>query len=495
MESKRLSPLDMTLDTSNPRFLNAQIDENGAIEYLIKYGELANLARSIADFKGLYPGERIVAVQQSDDKTVVLEGNRRTCACKLLLNRDLIPMKYRASFPQADQETLGQIEGVEVDLVLGMDEAERLIASRHLQGALLWESFAKMKFFSDRFKSGSSEAQIAAATNIPVDRVRKGIREFNLLTHGLNLPCWAPEEKETKLNVFTLEPDKYLRIFRTAGAVKAFGLRYDRQHIPYSGYGKVFLDKVIQRIMYCAFVADKEAEKIDTRTKDWEHVPGLKDIIESHRESETIDEQNAEVERHTDESNRPKSAQNSGSHSSQTHAGQRETAAGNAAGLPAPEPRAASQNARAATPSYSRATLIPKSCKLQISPPKLHNIYSELQKLDVNDFRNAAAIVFRVFFDLAMDEYLSEKRIPLKQSDPKLKDKLNAVLDHLSRNGIVSEREAGPWRRLAMQKDYTTIMTIDNFHDYVHRKDYQPNPGDLITIWDNLQQLMIEMMG
>lgn len=76
----RISPLDLKLDTSNPRFLNVQLTEADAIKYLLKWGKIIELARSICDSGGLYIGERIVAVDNHDGTFTVVEGNRRTCA-------------------------------------------------------------------------------------------------------------------------------------------------------------------------------------------------------------------------------------------------------------------------------------------------------------------------------------------------------------------------------------------------------------------------------
>lgn len=85
-----ISPLDVALDRENPRInVEASDQESDIIRKLIRYEEVPDLARKIAN-TGLLPGERIIVVREND-QWVVLEGNRRICACKLLLSPQRIP--------------------------------------------------------------------------------------------------------------------------------------------------------------------------------------------------------------------------------------------------------------------------------------------------------------------------------------------------------------------------------------------------------------------
>jgi len=94
----RIKPLDIALDRDNPRINVEPSDkESDIIRKLIKYEDVVDLARKIAK-TGLLPGERIITVQENG-QWVVLEGNRRICACKLLLSPNLVPVEYRKTFP------------------------------------------------------------------------------------------------------------------------------------------------------------------------------------------------------------------------------------------------------------------------------------------------------------------------------------------------------------------------------------------------------------
>src|ERR1700681_660300 len=94
-----VAPLDIALDRDNPRINVDDGDkESDIIRKLIRYEDVQDLARKIAK-TGLLPDERIIVVQEKG-QWVVLEGNRRICACKLLLSPQLVPPEFRKTFPK-----------------------------------------------------------------------------------------------------------------------------------------------------------------------------------------------------------------------------------------------------------------------------------------------------------------------------------------------------------------------------------------------------------
>jgi len=136
-----------------------------------------------------------------------------------------------------------------------------------------------------------------------------------------------------------------------------------------------------------------------------------------------------------------------------------------------------------------RKTLIPKSCKLTISKPKVNSIYHELLSIDLTKYTNATAVLFRVFVELSIDCYLEEHKLVTTPSAAKsgqnFQQKINIVANHLENKkhadtaickGIKSEI-----------KDSNDIMGIDTWHAYVHNNKFSPKDKNLITTWDNIQ--------
>ena len=64
----------------------------------------------------MHGSEMITCYKNSDGELVVAEGNRRVCACKLLLHKELVPDDYKESFPAATNETIGNIKVVTVNV-------------------------------------------------------------------------------------------------------------------------------------------------------------------------------------------------------------------------------------------------------------------------------------------------------------------------------------------------------------------------------------------
>ena len=87
MAPKNLKIDQLKLDLLNPRIRNAA-NQHEAMQQIIDEQDhkLANLAEHIVDNNSLNPMDRLLVLKDPDGKYVVLEGNRRALALKLLSN-------------------------------------------------------------------------------------------------------------------------------------------------------------------------------------------------------------------------------------------------------------------------------------------------------------------------------------------------------------------------------------------------------------------------
>ena len=86
-----MPPLDLHLDRKNPRIPDTEFeDEDSAIQYLARYGALDELISSIAS-SGWLDFEPLIVLKRDESglENVVIEGNRRLAALKLLADPDL----------------------------------------------------------------------------------------------------------------------------------------------------------------------------------------------------------------------------------------------------------------------------------------------------------------------------------------------------------------------------------------------------------------------
>lgn len=78
-----------------------------------------------------------------------------------------------------------------------------------------------------------------------------------------------------------------------------------------------------------------------------------------------------------------------------------------------------------------------------------------------------------------------------QDSDMSLREKLQAVLEHIGANGNVAESKLLGARALAGGQDQ--ILSIDSLNGYLHNKDYYPDPVSLKALWDNIQPFVEEL--
>lgn len=140
--------------------------------------------------------------------------------------------------------------------------------------------------------------------------------------------------------------------------------------------------------------------------------------------------------------------------------------------------------------STSRKYLIPKTCRLTISEPKINNIYRELKdNLLLDDSNkavpNATGVLFRVFLESSLD-YFYEKRGKAFGKDTKLAGKITEVASILESDKLADKRQLKNIRSVSTNKH--SLLSVENFHSYVHDYKAQPASADLKLKWDNLQE-------
>jgi hypothetical protein len=257
-----ISPLDIALDRDNPR-INVEADdkESDIIRKLIRYEEVQDLARKIAN-TGLLSGERIIVVQEKG-QWVVLEGNRRICACKLLLSPQLIPAEFRKTFPTISTASeIALIEKVNADVAPDRKSAEPILTLRHTEsGVRKWKPVARMRRVRRLLDEGFTVEQIATETKSSVGGIRKTIREYRLLQLAINLTGLNVAE-QAKLDDPDLKTNPYTRFFDLGNVKEYMGISFDANgDVTIAPPRKEFDAKL--RLIVKAFLNDNN---FDTRT-------------------------------------------------------------------------------------------------------------------------------------------------------------------------------------------------------------------------------------
>lgn len=139
-------------DPENPRFpksLDGQ-DVNEVLRFMLGDANLIDLMRSIAA-QGYFPGEPLLVSPSSDapGDWIVVEGNRRLAATKLLANPELAPTQIAAV---ATVAALGQSPR-EIPCLQFQQREEILVhlGYRHVTGIQEWTPLAKARYLLQRY--------------------------------------------------------------------------------------------------------------------------------------------------------------------------------------------------------------------------------------------------------------------------------------------------------------------------------------------------------
>jgi len=135
--------------------------------------------------------------------------------------------------------------------------------------------------------------------------------------------------------------------------------------------------------------------------------------------------------------------------------------------------------------STARTKMIPAEFSVSIPVPRINDIYYELKrKLKLSDVPNAAAVLFRVFIELSVDDYIARNKVIVKFRDPNLQNKASSVLDHMETAGVLTEKDLVPVREAL--KDPANVTLPTNLNAFVHNPRMTPSGNDLKAIWDRL---------
>lgn len=265
--SIQVSPLDLLLDSENPRFVVLGTrDQKDIRKYLVTYEDVPSLANEINNYGNLLPGERIVALKEGGNY-VVIEGNRRTCSLQMLLDRKLIPDGFKHCINKTANEVIKNCTQIEIDLVKTREAALELMAKRHIEGVKQWKPLAKKQFFASNFKAGRTIENLSSITGIKESEIKADIKDYNFFSHAYDTYCQKNPEYDGGIMDLKIEP--FLRIFKVKFSYKGelikpvdfLKMKYDEKYNTLSDLPEEVFNDIIQKVFIAAIID----ETINTR--------------------------------------------------------------------------------------------------------------------------------------------------------------------------------------------------------------------------------------
>ncbi|MBK8457166.1 MAG: hypothetical protein IPL47_08725 [Phyllobacteriaceae bacterium] len=141
-----------------------------------------------------------------------------------------------------------------------------------------------------------------------------------------------------------------------------------------------------------------------------------------------------------------------------------------------------------------RTTLIPQKDFDLSWPGRLqrhHRIWEELQfHLDLRTHPNAISVLVRVLIELALENYIKEAKVAVYEND-KLATRLEKAGLHLQAAGKIDAKQVEVLKKF---KQGDKLVSADTLNKYVHSTNFAPSPEHLMSIWDSLADVVLEML-
>jgi hypothetical protein len=430
----------LNINTENYRFEPVGSQKEAIDQMLDDQGEkLYNLAEHIL-INGLNPNDKIQIIASNHDKGKynVLEGNRRCVSLKLLNNPDLIDNPDHSSLKRKfkklhDNNSKKIITKVECTIYDNPQEADIWIKLKHGGqiegiGTVSWNAL-QIQRFEEKVEGKSSTA----------------LQTIKILQNSPIVP------DDIKTNLGDLKITNLDRLISDPSVRSFLGIEINNGIIQSEVEEKEVIKgliKIVKDLLDPKFNVKKIYTKDDRR-----------DYLDKIPVSSTPDT--------SQKAKKPWQFE----------------------GAPSPTPKPKSKPKPKPNPK-NRKVLIPKTCSLKISKPKVNSLYHELTKLDVTKFTNAAAVSFRVFVELSIDCYLEEHGLTggkpsAAKSGMNFQQKINLVANHLDSKKFADAAICKGIKNSV--KDNNDILGIDTWHAYVHNNKFSPKDSHLIITWDNIQ--------
>ena len=199
------------LDRWNPRLIGADeiASDEAIIARLHLSADLDELLQSISA-NGYMDIEPLIVMDDpaaQNGELIVLEGNRRLAALRLLREPDLVRSiaaseDIRISLPPVADPLRTTLNQVSVYPVASRERARSFIGFKHINGPAKWDAYAKARFAAEWYKSGRAEgvdlAVIAKAIGDKHDTIKRMVSAIYVLEQAKDEGLFDIEDRHTK---------------------------------------------------------------------------------------------------------------------------------------------------------------------------------------------------------------------------------------------------------------------------------------------------------
>lgn len=455
----------LLLDAKNPRIPPAgrKLSQAELIAELVEHDDVYGLAASIVE-SGYFPTEMLVAIKEGGER-VVVEGNRRLAALKVLISPESAPEKHQKKFRVlAGEITQGALDEVETLIAPSREEATPLIIERHKRSHVQsWEPAMQAQFYQTLLDGGATREDLEHNYGISQAELADSLRLHMLyrVACGLDLDTdvLAKVRDPHSFPLTSLE-----RLIESAHGREFLRIEPDAE--------KVFVVKGKPESFKRAFakiVEDVATKRVTSRRLN--DAKGIKTYLEEIEDCRPSDTEKGQfgikalakaVVRET-----PKEP-------------------------PRPEPR---------PPRQSRS-LIPTGTRCLLGSARICDVFKEVKKLPTDTFPNSSAVMLRVLLEMAVshrldriqawNDWVANRRTKGGKPDewyPPLKDQLV----FLAKNNILGLKGLHLKALKQFADRQPKCLSLDALNQFAHSQYAMPTQDELRKIaviltplWDGL---------
>ena len=464
--SKKLSVTSLLLDQQNPRLpQSGALGQRQIIDELVTHDSVYELAKDITA-QGFFPTETLLGVRDGD-QVVIIEGNRRLAALKLLINPELAPQAHLEKFRRLGEKVpTAVLAKVQVSMAPSREAATPILLSRHTaQQIQSWKRPMQARFYRQLLERGLTPDDLVQSYGVTVGQIQDWIRADAVYRLACSLDF--PDDVKVRVQNNREFPLSTLERLVESQPVRDFlMLKPDVREVLISAAKPTAFLKAFRRI-----VSDVATGKVDSRlANDADDIATYVNTLADIKPP----------------------AKSSGKFSIRDHLSQTDKP------TPIVNTRVTARRRIATSPSA-----IPKGLKCFCSDPRVNDIFYELRKLHLDKNPNASAVLLRILLEFGVSFYLdtSGHIKPLldhfRKKDNKGPDwypSLRQLMEHLLTLDIgLQPLEIKALKKFVQTKGQNN--TLDALDGFVHNRKVEPTEVEIRAIVKLIEPVLQVALG
>lgn len=462
---KKLQPASLLLDPENPRIPPSRkpFSQREIIAELVAHDKVYDLAREIAH-GGFDPVESLIGFDEDDGRTIILEGNRRLAALKLLRDPKLAPADDASRFERlASLPTAAVPSRIRVLLAPSREAAASLILRKHTREQIeRWSPLQQARFYRRLVEATGSPDDVAKRYGLAPGEVQEFLRMDAMyeLAQSVDMPADVRERVHDPRSF----PASVLRRLLEVPSFREFlGVSFDDK-----GHVRSRATPTEFRAAYARVLTDIATEKQNTRT------------LNKHEHVESYVKSLHDV----------KPTKSSRSYSMTELAGSK----------PATNDDAEQQEPTKGSKRVVRSSgAIPPTVRCTIDDPRIREVFRELKRLRPAKFPNAHAVLQRILLEFGVSYYLAKTGAMAKMLE-RLKEKKgkewSPTLTQMLREMLNRpELRLNPKQRKAVialvNDDAKSPLSVETMDQFVHNEFVWPDEREIVRIWRLMEPLLV----